>query len=512
MQFTEKRKADTNTAPIYQMHKYWGKKPSEELKKIILAYSREGDTILDPFAGFGGFGIEGVLQNRKVIINDLNPTAVFIANNILNDKIDLKKFVLLFEKIKKEYEQCRIYWYTYNNKEVVTALRDSSDNVTKIKVMGEKGDSVICLSKVESDEFQNKENQAILKTWFPNERLITNARINAKEGMRTADLFPKRALICHSLLYDLINNLNDSPEKELLLFTFTSNLANCSKLVPPINSRGDMSQGAWMTGFYVGKTYLENNVFHYFENRIEKTIKGKRAFLNLLKENNIKPHLSILNEDAKKLSVQSNSVDLVFTDFPYGDTVPYFEQSQLWNHWLKFKVDFENEIVVSDSKERSKDFEDFDNGIKKSIQEIGRVLKDDKYFVFTFHSLSGKEWSSIVSSLKTNNFVFVDCEILIQKTFSPRQLNRANSIKGDVVAVYKKISGFAPKEKEFTTLLAIYISSESKQKTTFETNDLIILIVKAMLVANYTEDINFIKIMNEYFEYIEKDCVWRIRQ
>ena len=36
-----------------------------------------------------------------------------------------------------------------------------------------------------------------------------------------------------------------------------------------------MSQGAWMTGFYIGETYLENNVFHYFENRVKKIIKQK---------------------------------------------------------------------------------------------------------------------------------------------------------------------------------------------------------------------------------------------
>ena len=42
-----------------------------------------------------------------------------------------------------------------------------------------------------------------------------------------------------------------------------------SKLVPPIKSRGAMAPGAWMTGFYIGETYLENNVLSYFENRFK---------------------------------------------------------------------------------------------------------------------------------------------------------------------------------------------------------------------------------------------------
>ncbi len=37
----------------YEMHKYWGKKPSNDLKSLIEKYSEEGDTVLDPFSGYG---------------------------------------------------------------------------------------------------------------------------------------------------------------------------------------------------------------------------------------------------------------------------------------------------------------------------------------------------------------------------------------------------------------------------------------------------------------------------
>lgn len=95
-------------------------------------------------------------------------------------------------------------------------------------------------------------------------------------------MFSKRALLSHSYLYKLICELPETNEKKLFKFAFTSNLANCSKLVPPIISRGEMSQGAWMTGFYIGEKYLENNVFHYFENRVNKAIKGKMDYIKIL--------------------------------------------------------------------------------------------------------------------------------------------------------------------------------------------------------------------------------------
>ncbi len=31
------------------MHKYWGKKPSSDLKELIDKYSNQGDTVLDTF-------------------------------------------------------------------------------------------------------------------------------------------------------------------------------------------------------------------------------------------------------------------------------------------------------------------------------------------------------------------------------------------------------------------------------------------------------------------------------
>ena len=62
----------------------------------------------------------------------------------------------------------------------------------------------------------------------------------------------------------------------------------------------------------------------------------------------------LIQEDAKKLSLASESVDYIFTDPPYGDKVPYFEQSIIWNSWLDKVVPYDEEIVVSNSNQRGK--------------------------------------------------------------------------------------------------------------------------------------------------------------
>lgn len=139
--------------------------------------------------------------------------------------------------------------------------------------------------------------------------------------MDVSDLFTKRTLACHARLLSLIDKHSTGTEKDLLKVAFTANLANCSKLLPPIKSRGAMSPGAWMTGFYTGETYLENNVLHYFENRLKKIIKGKQDYLNQFEsggEFSFNPieysnSYQALQNDAKSLGIENESIDYIFT-------------------------------------------------------------------------------------------------------------------------------------------------------------------------------------------------------
>lgn len=503
------------SSSIYLMHKYWGKKPADELKKIIEKYTKVGDLILDPFSGFGGIGIEGILLNRDVILNDLNPIANYISKCILNTEIDLEKFKKLSSELKIKYTVIEKEWYFYKDFKIISILRDKEDNILKLKIKNSSNKfSELELPKFENEKMLEKENKYKVKNWFPTTKLIENSRIGAKKNMKINDLFSKRELICQSFLYNLINKLEESNEKELLKFAFTSNLANCSKLVPPISSRGEMSQGAWMTGFYVGNKYLENNVFHYFENRVNKILKGKADYLKIYKNNTINGEYKITNFDAKKLPIDDNTIDFIFTDFPYGDTVPYFEQSQIWNMWLKNKVDYRNEIIVSDSKERKKDIISFKKDIEKSISEIFRVLKENSYFVFTFHSIEGDEWNAILNAIIKFDFKFIECSLLIQKTLTPRQLNRKIIAKGDLVVVYQKIKNTNKKslvsksEKD----IILEIKKQCDFNNLYDTNELLILCIKTLLKSNsINEDIDFVNIISENFIIDEKSNKWRLK-
>lgn len=508
------------------MHKYWGKKPSNDLKELIDKYSNQGDTVLDPFAGYGVFGCEAFIMNRNVILNDLNPVANFLNNQLLQKDIDLQLIEKQWRKIKTEFEPFVDKWHEWDidgkTVQLTSILRDKNNTPirAKYKLNGDRSCTEFEIEKSDADKYLNFENSQTIQDWFPTTKLIRNSRISAKEGMTVADLFTKRTLSCHSRLLSLIETHSNGAEKDLFKVAFTANLANCSKLVPPIKSRGAMAPGAWMTGFYIGETYLENNVLTYFENRFNKIIKGKNDYLNqfgdngelnfnqTLYDNNYKN----LQNDVKALDIKDESIDYIFTDPPYGDAVPYFEQSVIWNSWLKLTPDYKNEIVVSDSKEREKGTENFEKEINLAFSEIRRVLKSNKYFSLTYHSLSGIEWKAITNACIKNGFELFDYKWLVQKSFTPRQINRQKSVKGDVLVTLKKSVIENLTQKTDIEIKELFLSHIERwiESEPLDTNEIFLRIMKIVFTEKILiGNVDLLKILTENFQFSDNNK-WKL--
>lgn len=519
----------------YEMHKYWGKKPSKDLLHLIEKYSQVGDILLDPFAGYGVFVSEAYLNGRNAIGNDLNPSSTFIQKQLLDGKVDLDLFECEIKRVLAENKDLNNKWYSAicpkcNNKSVVlSTLRSKSDFplMNKVKCSCTKSAFEYELSEIEAGHILDLEDSLVLNE-HPTAPLIRNGRISAFDNMTTDDLFTKRALHCHAGLWKSIDSIKDSATRDLAKFAFTSNIANCSRLVPPIKSRGPMAPGAWMTGFYVGETYLENNVYHYFKNRVAKIISGKKDFFdqnsrldNLVDKGQVEDISSfnsesrgylITNYDTKNLNFPDNSIDYIFTDPPYGDSVPYFEQSAIWNTWLGFTVDYDNEVVISDSKSRQKRPENFASEISHCVHEIYRVLKSDSYFSITFHSISGSEWYALTKACLEAGFLLDDIQWLTQKTFAPRQLNRKKTVKGDVLITFKK-SINQPKTRRLNKLeTEDLIRSEADRALKIKrcnTNDIYMTILNKVFSEHIViAEVNFIDVLMSYY-VIDSDGFWR---
>ena len=146
------------------MHKYWGKKPSKDLQVLIEKYSLPGDTVLDPFSGYGVFVCEAYLNNRNAIGNDLNPASIFIQEQLLNSDVDLKLFEKQVRQILNSLNDIENYLYTaecpkcQKSAKIISTLRSKDDSLLKhrIRCSCTSSSFEIDVSERESKDFQKR--------------------------------------------------------------------------------------------------------------------------------------------------------------------------------------------------------------------------------------------------------------------------------------------------------------------------------------------------------------------
>lgn len=95
---------ETEKRDMYEMHKYWGKKPSCNLGKLVREYSNlQAIRYSIHFLVTGFFCCEAYILGRNVISNDLNPAANFINTQLFEKEVDLEKVQRQWLKIKEEF-------------------------------------------------------------------------------------------------------------------------------------------------------------------------------------------------------------------------------------------------------------------------------------------------------------------------------------------------------------------------------------------------------------------------
>jgi putative DNA methylase len=129
---------------------------------------------------------------------------------------------------------------------------------------------------------------------------------------------------------------------------------------------------------------------------------------------------NVLQASATQLPYPDNYFDAVFTDPPYYDNINYAELSDFFYVWLKrilgdlypelFStplVPKTKEIVANPlrqgNKDKAKNF--FESNLKKSFQEIYRVLKPDGIVIIVYTHKSTSGWETVLNALLDSNLV-----------------------------------------------------------------------------------------------------------
>lgn len=63
----------------YRLHKYWSRKPPDEVSRRIVAATAPGDLVLDPFCGSGTTGVAAVRAGCRFVGLEMDPAYVELA-------------------------------------------------------------------------------------------------------------------------------------------------------------------------------------------------------------------------------------------------------------------------------------------------------------------------------------------------------------------------------------------------------------------------------------------------
>ncbi|MEM1804651.1 MAG: DNA methyltransferase [Nanopusillaceae archaeon] len=123
--FREIVKLPSTTYATHGLYMYPAKFIPHVVRYVIEKYSKEGDWIFDPFAGYGTVAIEATLTNRNALLWDLNPiTEVLTYASIYRGDISLEDFEINWEYDNPFHPRWKniLYWYPKEFYDILSKL------------------------------------------------------------------------------------------------------------------------------------------------------------------------------------------------------------------------------------------------------------------------------------------------------------------------------------------------------------------------------------------------------
>lgn len=435
---------------IYAMHKYWGKKPFNEISKFIEKYTAKGEIVLDSFCGSGVTLVEALKMDRRCIGVDLNPISVKLSR-VSMTAVDPEAVEAVFSSLKKELQpRINRLYEVEENGETTLVTHTIWKNHVPAEVWYATGEKKKNIRPGRDVDIEMALRPDMAPKWYPTSGMLENSRINVGKDQTVSDLFTPRALVGLSLILDEIQKIGDPKMRDVFELTFTGALSQASNLVFVIRDRKKSAKqrteaevGSWVIGYWVPEEHFEINVWNCFENRFKRILKGEREIYSLFSgrpEDDFLTNVTLINGTATDLPLEDDSVDYVFIDPPHTDRVLYMEQSLMWNAWLRLDqdLDWDSEIVVSTAKGReNKDLKCYHSLLSLAFSEIQRVLRPGRYFSMAFNCLDDDAWIDTLNLFVKYGFEIEDIVPLEYSATSVIQDNRKNALKTDFVLTFK---------------------------------------------------------------------------
>ncbi|WP_027340453.1 DNA methyltransferase [Halonatronum saccharophilum] len=411
---------------------YIGGKSEDVSRKIISNFTEENDVVYDPCFGSGTFIISAALEGRKAIGVELDNYTYNMVKNLLRvhnkdvisklyDRID----VCHFDSVMNLYEtRCcghqnyifRFYFdpetENYYSPELHRDLGENAENIKLVNKCPVCDSKYKKYSKVDAIKLDHIECMPVDK--FPSHKLIPNSRINITPSSgndKYDSTFQRRSKIALLRIQRAIDELPDCKEKEFLQFALVSALT--------LSRTAQYGSSSYYLYRVVKRKAQESNVWIEFNKKFEYMLRYQGDYLADIQQNDLnnltsRDLIKIINDDCKEITLEKlgidKQVDLIYTDPPYTEQVPYLERHQLYRDWLRefysdsYKLSedmLEKEIVMTDSpiRKNKNGKEQYFKDIRKMFSSCYDLLKD--YGIMVMHiNLAKKDWLEIYNRFR----------------------------------------------------------------------------------------------------------------
>jgi len=277
-----------------------------------------------------------------------------------------------------------------------------------------------------------KINNLEINSWFPKDEIIEGVKTNdpIRFGFtHTHHLYFKRSLFILSRFWELTLNL------PILRFAATSVLVKTASLLHNVGVKNGKINlaGALPNAMYIPSTIAERNISELLIGKlsdIEKICSIKTPF-----------NCSQIESATDIRNINSDSIDYIFTDPPFGANLMYSELNFVHESWLKVKTNAKDEAI--ENRKQNKNLFDYQRLMISSFTEFFRVLKPNKWMTVEFSNTSASVWNSIQISLQRAGFVISNVRGLDKQQGSFNAQTTLTAVKQDlVISCYKPSSEF----------------------------------------------------------------------
>jgi hypothetical protein len=265
--------------------------------------------------------------------------------------------------------------------------------------------------------------------WFPSDRLIEGGetRRNDPVGITHVHHFYTRRNLLALAAYRSRGVDSWAPFNALTPRATKMHRIAASRLGGEKKGVGGATVGVINGTLYVPSISVEMNV-------LDQAVERVKVFSKALFKS--RPTITTTQSTTDFRTIQSNSIDYVFIDPPFGSNINYSELSFLWESWIK--VFTNNEMEAIENRTQAKTLSSYRRLMTSCFGEAFRILKPDRWITIEFSNTQASVWNSIQTALQEAGFVVANVSSLDKQQGSFKAVTTTTAVKQDlVISAYK---------------------------------------------------------------------------